>query len=155
MNDKTIAEKLFQELGPLLDPAAIVYDETEPLWAVVIDETTRIDVAYDDDAGQFVFALDLGEVPDQSAERVHALLLRFSGVWRETGGLHTALDGEGRALLMYRHPVQGLDVQRLQTLMGNLAVHRRMWADLIASSETEELDPDTAESAVPFTGIRV
>lgn len=155
MSDQATAEKLFQELGPLLDPAAIVHDADAVQWAVLIDETTRIDVGYDADANQLVFALDLGQVPDQSFERVYELLLRFSFVWRETGGLHGALDPEGHAVLMYKHTVLELDIQRLHALLVNLATHRRLWADLIARSEEAEFDPEHIEAPVPFGGIRV
>ena len=155
MGEKTTAEALFQELGPLLDPVAIIYDEKEPQWVVVIDENTRIDVGYDEGSDQFVFALDLGEVPERNTDRVYELLLRFSFLWRDTGGLHAALDGKSRALLIYRHTVQGLDVQRLQTLMGNLAAHCRTWADIIANSDTPDFDPDAVEASVPLTGLRV
>ncbi len=155
MSDKATAEKLFQELGPLLDPAAIVYDDAAAQWAVVIDDRTRIDVGFDETAGQFVFALDLGQVPDRSADTVHELLLRFSFLWRETGGLTAALDAEGRAVLMYRHAVQDLELQRLHTLLQNLVHHRRIWADLIARSETEAIDAAAAESPAPFGAIKV
>ena len=153
MSDKAIAEKLFQELGPLLDPEAIVYDETEPQWAVVVDENTQIAVGYDEEDGQFVFALDLGDVPDQSAERVHELLLRFSYVWRGTGGLYTALDPEGRAILMYKHAVQGLDVQTLQALLDGLYTHSQYWAELIADVGDGDVT-EGPENIAPFRIIR-
>jgi len=155
MSDKATAENLFRDLGPLLDPAAIVYDEAESRWAVVIDQTTRIDVGYGDGAEQLVFALDLGPVPDQTADQVHELLLRFSYVWRETGGLYGALDAEGRATLMYTCAVQGLDVQRLQTLLRNLLDHRRLWADLIARSETDAIAGAAIDGPAPFGAIKV
>ena len=155
VSDAAMAERLFEELGPLLDPAAIVYDETQSQWTVAIDEDTRIDVGYYEADDELIFALDLGEIPDESVERVHELLLRFSFVWRETGGLHAGLDGEGRPFLMYKHTLQQLDVQQLQTLMSNLAAHREMWAELIGRSATEDPDPDGGESPPPFTGVRV
>ena len=155
MGDKATAEQLFEELGPVLDPAAIVYDAAEVQWAVLIDQTVRIDVGYDADAGQFVFALDLGRIPDHGFDQVTELLLRFSYVWRETGGLHGALDPEGHAVLMYKHAVAGLDVQRLHALLANLATHQRMWADLIDRCEDEDFDTDSIDHLVPAGGIRV
>ena len=155
MTDKTVAERLFEELGPLLDPAAIVYDKAQLQWTVAIDEDTRIDVGYDEGDNDLIFALDLGEIPDESTERVHDLLLRFSFVWRETGGLYAALDAEGRAFLMYRHTLQQLDVQQLQTLMGNLETNRRTWAEFIVGSGMEDPDLDPSDGPSSFAGVRV
>ena len=155
MSGKARVERLFLELGPLLEPLAIAYDEDEAHWAVVIDETSQIDVVYDEGTECFVFALDLGAVPEEAAEPVHELLLRFSFVWRQTGGLHAALDGDGRAVLMYKHAVQGLDVQALQALLGNLHTHRQHWANLIADAGNDGVSSEAPETAAPFGSIRV
>ena len=56
---------------------------------------------------------------------------------------------------MYRHTLQQLDVQQLQTLMSNLATHRRIWAEFIGSSGTEDPDFDPSEGPSPFAGVRV
>ena len=154
MNTRAHAEKLFEELGPILEPLAIVYDADETHWAVVNDETSQIDVAYDEDSGCFIFALDLGTVPEEAAETVHELLLRFSFVWRQTGGVHASLDGDGHAVLMYKHAAQGLDVQTLQALLGGLYTHSQYWADLIADSGDVGISSEVQENAAPFGSIR-
>ena len=154
MDEKTIAERLFQELGPVLEPASIIYDAEAAQWAVVLEDGVQIDVGHDAESGLLVFALGLGGVPDSSAEQVHEMLLRFSFVWRETGGLHAALDADGKGVLMFKHPLEDLDLQRLQSLIQNLAAHRSLWAELIANSEKEGSAPDIENSA-PFGGVRV
>ncbi|MCG8691414.1 MAG: type III secretion system chaperone [Minwuiales bacterium] len=155
MSEESTTETLFRELGPLFDPAAVLHDEAQSTWAVVIDDETRIDVAHDAEDEQLVFTLDLGTVPEEAASRVHELLLRFSFVWQDTGGLHGALDAEGSAVLMYKHPVAGLDVRRLYALLGNLAQYRELWADLIDRAEADDID--AGDGAPPFSvdGLRV
>lgn len=157
MSNRAHAERLFEELGPLLEPVAIAYDEEEAHWAVIIDETSQIDIVYDEGAERFIFALDLGPVPEEAADVVHELLLRFSFVWRETGGLHAALDDEGHAVLMYKHAVQDLDVQTLQGLLGGLDTHRQCWAPLIADVDVGDDDDvvfETPETIAPLGSIR-
>lgn len=153
MSNMAHVERLFEELGPLLEPLAVAYDQEEAHWAVVIDETNQIDIVYDEDTECFVFALDLGAVPDETAESVHELLLRFSFVWRQTGGLHAALDGEGHAVLMYKHAVQGLDVQTLQALLDSLHTHSQYWAELIADVGDGDV-AEGPENTAPFGIIR-
>ena len=155
VSNREHAEKLFGELGPLLEPVAIVYDEEEAHWAVMIDGDQQIDVVYDEQVERFVFAMDLGAVPEESAETIHELLLRFSFVWRQTGGLHAALDDEGHAVLMYKHAVQGLDVQTLQGLLGGLHTHLEYWCDLIANTGSgEDFSEAPEEIAAPLGIIR-
>lgn len=154
MSGKEHAEKLFEELGPLLDPLAVAYDEDEAHWAVMIDEDHQIDIVYDDQVERFVFAIDLGAVPDEAAETVHELLLRFSFVWRQTGGLHAALDDEGHAILMYKHALQGLDVQTLQGLIGGLHAHHQYWATLVTDAGGGDDFSEAPEITAPLGSIR-
>lgn len=155
VSNREHAEKLFEELGPLLEPLAIAYDEEEAHWAVLIDEDQQIDVVYDEQVERFVFAIDLGPVPEEAAETVHELLLRFSFVWRRTGGVHTALDDEGHAILMYKHAVQGLDVQTLQGLLGGLHAHSEYWRDLIADTDGGDDFAEAPENVgAPLGSIR-
>lgn len=154
--DMATAERLFDELGPILDPIAVAHDADQALWSLLIDEDVSIDVAFDEQDGELVFALDLGEVAEETAADVYELLLRFSFVWRETGGLYAALDGEGHAVLMYRRSLQGLDVQRLQAMLSNLHDYRNLWsaliADIHADDDGEAVEP---EPLVPPGGLRV
>ena len=155
MSDKAVAERLFQEVGPVLEPASIIYDAETVQWAVVLDGGVQIDVGHDADSDQLVFALNLGDVPDSSAEQVHEMLLRFNFVWRQSGGLHAALDADGRGVLMFKYPVGGLDVPRLHSLLQNLAAHRSLWAELIAGSERETGGLEDMDDPAPFGGVRV
>ena len=154
MSNKAHAERLFNELGPLLEPLIITYDADEAHWVVVIDETNRIDIVYDEANERFVFALDLGDVPDEAAGTVHELLLRFSFVWDQTGGLHAALDDEGRAVLMYKHPARDLDVQTLQALLRGLHTHGQYWAGLIADAAGDDDLSEALEDVEPVGVIR-
>ena len=155
MSDYGSAIELMGDLGPLLDPDAIIFYPDQGMWSVVVDTETRVDLGYDDAARVLVFTLDLGPIPEAAAADVHKMLLRFGYLWRETGGIHAALDGEGHAALMYKRPLAGLDVQSLRSLIGNLAIQRRLWADLINAPPKD----DEIESAIgvrgPLGGIRV
>ena len=150
MSGKAVAERLFQELGPVLDPASIIYDAENAQWVVVLDDEVQIDVAYDAESGQLVFALNLGDVPDSSAAQVHEMLLRLSF----TGGLHAALDADGKGVLMFKHPLEHFDIQRLRSLLQNLAAHRSLWAELVVKSEREG-GPIDMDNPALFKGIRV
>jgi len=90
-----VTTNLLQEVGPLLDPLAISFDPEDGSWTVAIDEDTVIGIALDEASGMLVFLLELGTVEDVAAERAHEILLRFSYLWRDTGGIQAALDPAG------------------------------------------------------------
>ncbi len=153
MDDNAAVTKLLEEVGPLLDPAAISYAPDDQSWTVSIDAETLILLAFDEGGGALEFVTPLGAVPDASAERAHEILLRFSYLWRETGGLYAALDDNGDAALLYRRPLAGLDGTQLNNLLGNLAQQRAVWADVLRTppEDIESVVPDVP----PFGGIRV
>ena len=107
---------------------------------------------------QFVFLLDLGPIPAERQHKVYELLLRFSYLWRDSGGLHMAMNDAGNAVLMFKYPLLGLNVTRLHTLLGNLLNHARRWRELIQhppQTDEDETERPTAVDLPPFGGIRV
>jgi len=138
VDDIEATTKLLEEVGPLLDPLVIGFDPEDGSWTVTVDEETAIAIALDPASGMLVFILELGAVDDAVAERAHEILLRFSYLWRDTGGLQAALDDEGRPVLIYRRPLAGLDATRLRALLANLAEQRAPWRAVIAESPAVE-----------------
>jgi hypothetical protein len=155
MENDTTVNTLFAELGPLFDPAAILHDEETATWAVLLDEDTHIDISYDEESEQLVFALGLGPIPPEIADQIYELLLRFSFIWQENGGLHAGLDADGEAHLMFKYPLAGLDAQRLNNLLENLGQYCRIWADLIDRTEAGEIDPNEDLPPFPPDALRV
>ena len=138
MDNIEATTKLLQEVGPLLEPLAITFDPEDGSWNVAVDEDTVIGIALDEASGMLVFVLELGPVEDAAAERAHEILLRFSFLWRDTGGIQAALDDEGTPVLIYRRPLAGLDTPRLRALLANLAAQREPWMTVISTAPQSE-----------------
>lgn len=153
MDAKARAEALMAELGPVLEPEAIIFEPATMQWSIALDGGRTVDVAYDAAAEALVFALRLGAPPAEAADRAYELLLRFSFLWRETGGLYTALDGDGAAVLMLRRSLEGLDATGLHILLQRLGANQTLWADLVARARSPE--PEAAASPTPFPAIQV
>ncbi len=130
MSNLAVAEQLFAELGPILDPQSIVHFPESSSWSISVDADTQVTAALESGQNTLVFALDLGPLPEENLKEAYELLLRFGYIWQTNGGLSAAINAEGRGALIYKHPVTGLDVQRLQTLLRNLSVHRQKWSNL-------------------------
>ena len=141
------------ELGPVLEPDAIIFEPSSAQWSIALSGGTRVDAAYDAASETLVFALRLGAPPTEARERVYELLLRFSFLWRDTGGLYTALDGDGTAILMQRQSLEGLDATALGEILRRLVVNRAIWADFVARAQPSE--PESAAISVPFPGVQV
>lgn len=146
MDDIAATTELLKEVGPLLEPLAIGFDPEDGSWTVAVDEETSIAIALDQPSGMLVFILELGAIDDAAAERAHEILLRFSYLWRDTGGLQAALDDEGRPVLIYRRSLAGLDAPRLRALLANLAEQRALWGEVIAEGPVPET---SMEQGVP------
>jgi len=141
-----VTTRLLQDVGPLLDPLAISFDPEDGSWNVAVDEDTLIGIAFDDASASLVFLLELGMVDDAAAERAHEILLRFSYLWRDTGGIQAALDDEGTPVLIYRRPLAGLDAPKMTTLLRNLAAQREPWMTVISTPPQAD---EPAEEGVP------
>jgi len=141
-----VTTNLLQEVGPLLDPLAISFDPEDGSWTVAIDEDRVMGIALDEASGMRVFLLGLGTVEEVAAERAHEILLRFSYLWRDTGGIQAALDDEGTPVLIYRRPLAGLDAPKLNSLLANLAAQRGPWMTVITQAPASE---EHVEEGVP------
>lgn len=147
---------LMEELGPAFGPAVVVHDPSEPLWTVAFDDGACVTLALDTAmrAETVVLGLPLGAPPEAAAGRAHELLLRFNHLWRETGGAYASVDEAGEAFLLFRHPLDGLDVRGLHGLIAALVRNRALWAAML-----ERVAPDDPLDAAAFAaqagGIRV
>lgn len=147
-------QHLMQEVGPLLEPLEIRWFEEPSTWIVAFSEDTQVEVAFDDTMNRVVFSVDLGPARDDSGEDLYWLLLRVGYLWRENGGIRMAIDGEDHVAMLFEHPVDCLDIGRLQLFLKNLASQAEQWRELIASEPGKM--SETAMSAAtlaPWQGI--
>jgi len=160
MTDNTQIDALLKELGPLLQPEEILGQDEESRWLIAIDEETGIEVVHDAEQGRLVFHLHLGPVPEERELEIYRMMLVYSYLWMDTGGLRMSLDNEGGATLLYEHPVLDLDPTLLQTLLTNFADQGRIWRDLInhqpqAGVSGEEPGGSPPPEMPPSGGLRV
>lgn len=153
MDDYDDAIEIMGELGDLLEPDAIFFYPDQATWSVIVNNETTVDISYDPVARVLIFILDLGSIPEPVEAEIHKILLRFSYLWRETGGIHGAIDAEGRAALMYKRPLARLDTQSLRSLISNLAIQRGLWADLINAPPKQRKTDAPIGTGFPFGGI--
>jgi Tir chaperone protein (CesT) family len=144
--------ELLAELGRTYALEDVLFHEGEASWTIGFDAETRIGVAMDEAPEVLSFAVPLVPPPAARAAAVHRLLLRFSYLWRETGGLVAALDARGGPVMMFRCALAQLDPTALYGLLQGLAAQRRAWAVLV-TSDAEEFE--AKKDLMPLGGIRV
>ena len=96
-------------IGPLLVEAArpveldaVVQHGEAGAWGLAFGDGRIVEATFLADSGMLVFETDLGIPATRDTAALHRLLLGYSYLWRETGGLHISLAApESRAFLTY------------------------------------------------------
>lgn len=145
------ANKLFAQIGALAPVTAVVFNEKELSWIIQMGEDTEVLAAYDTRSGQVIFSTALGKPDSRNADRVNQLLLKFSYLWRDTGGFFGAIDERDAPVMMFRCALAGLQPNTLAGLLDALMQQRTAWSQLIARDE-QEID---TRAFMPVGGIRV
>lgn len=152
MSEIENANKLFAEIGSHAPVTSVVFNEKAISWIFRLEGDIDVTAAFEDTTGLISFAMPLGPVPGANAAEVHRLLLRFSFLWRETGGLFAALDETEAPVMLYRCSLANLDTGVLAALLNGLMRQRDAWSQIIAQ---DDAPVESIASFMPQGGIRV
>ena len=134
------------ELGPILDLAEVRQLEPDH-WVLFFDEQSAVHLEHLPDEGKAVLSAELGRALPGAEAATYQLLLQVNTLWRETGGLHMALDaGDGELTQVYDIALVGLDRDALARRVRNFATAAHGWREVIAtqatSSDSSAAPPD-------------
>jgi hypothetical protein len=131
-----VMRPLMSEIGPLLELAEVVEFAEQSLWVLVFDDGTWVEVELDAQQQRVLFTNEAGELPADRAEAVCRTLLAASLLWRQTGGLHYALDGH-TVVQMLELPLAQLDLSTMATVLRNLQAGAQRWRAILAAPAAE------------------
>jgi len=136
-------QMLMQELGPHTPIVDAVVQHGEKTWAVQFDDESIVLVEWDGEPERLIFSTDLGDAAEERRIEVYQLLLSYNLLWRESGGLKTALGGpDGGAMLLYEWRSEQATLMEMQTALDNFNRIAAMWRNYIANGAgMEEVFP--------------
>ncbi len=132
---------LLVEAARLADLGAVVQHGEAGQWDLAFDDERLVEATLLADSGLLVLETDLGIPATRDAAALYRLLLEYSYLWRETGGLHIALaPPESRAFLTYGVPAEGTDATLLAHVLGNFHAAATAWAQRLAQPDPQDSD---------------
>ncbi|MEJ1157311.1 type III secretion system chaperone [Prosthecomicrobium sp. N25] len=134
MADVETLTRVLAEAGARDDAIAGVLRTAANAWLVRFEDVD-VEIEYDSAGDRLVFASVIGPVPQQKREEILEALLAYSFLARETGGVHMAMTAPGgEAVQMAAVPGEGAGVDRLVTVVTNMAENTRIWRAMFASA---------------------
>lgn len=129
-------QQFVEQLGPASDDVASIAQTGDRSWAVAYDETTIVALEFVPDRNVLVMTIDLGTPTDESRTNVYAAMLSFNALWRETGGVKTAL-ADGELFQLYDLSTTGLTLGDLRNVLGNFVEKARVFRRFVAGEMTK------------------
>jgi hypothetical protein len=132
MSTPTHIQELLREIGPLL-PAIheIRQSEDELSWAIALENGGTIVVDIEDEGERMILRSEIGTAAEDDAA-LSTMLLRFNGLWQQTGGICLGLDEE---VVVMCHDVSanGIDTPTLCAILAGFAEKSEGWRRLLAN----------------------
>lgn len=130
-------QALMRDVGPQAGLLEVTEFAEHDAWTLVVDDATVLFVDHDDTDGRLMLSAEVGEPAEAGRPGLHELLLRYNDAWRETGGGRMSLDPAGVVVLRFELPVQGLELARLQGVIGTFVEVLRGWREIVANAGGE------------------
>lgn len=135
-------QALMKELGPQVNNVDAVVQNGDSTWAVQFDDGAVVFLEWDDQPSRLVLSAELGKIAEARQLEVLRLLLSYNLLWRDTGGVKTALGGpEGAAMLLYECSADSLTLAVLQTVLENFCNSAQIWRRYIEQGPAEDGPP--------------
>lgn len=116
---------------------------SDDTWQVDYEDSPSIVIRLDEAAGRLALQSVLGQVPTARKLAVYEALLVYSVLWRETGGVRGALNGEGEAMLLVDLILASVSESLLHRALDNFSVKARYFAVHVAAGAPAD-DADTS-----------
>jgi len=129
-------QEFLEQLGPACDDVASIAQIGDRTWAVAYDENTIVALEFIPNRSVIVLTLDLGKPADDRRIEVYGAMLNFNALWRETGGVKTAMI-DGELFQHYDLAVADLTLGDLRNVLGNFVEKARVFRRFVAGEITK------------------
>lgn len=135
-NADAVGESLAQS-APRVERIIAVIEAGEGAWTVAFEDDIACLVECVGDPACIALSIDLGKPPGHRTAEVHAAVLSYNLLWRETGGARIGLAGDERELVLMREfAASDVDDDMLLPAVTRLADVGGWWAGFVASETT-------------------
>jgi hypothetical protein len=135
---------LMAQVGPVLELQQVTEFAEDRTWCLVFDESTGIDVDYDERGDRLVLTANVAAVEAPAQAKSYEALLRYNYLWSEHGGVRAALDGApGKVVFMIETPVSGLEISKLCNILQGFRAVVEGWRGVLASIASGGTASDT------------
>jgi len=144
---------LMARVGPLLDLHQITAFPEDLSWALFFDESTRLDVDYDEARSRAVVEGVVGAVEEHARLRVHTMLLQYNYLWRQHGGVRAALEGAPGDLVLLLDLPPNVDLPTLCGILQNFRNVVEEWRRAVANANSDGGSTAGADPSAGFLRI--
>ena len=124
---------LMAELGPILELRGILEVNDMDRWVLDLDGEHAVVVEYRPSDDRLFFTGEIGIPVPEVRTVIYELLLAYNAMWRDTGGIRMAVNGEDGAVVQIADmAATDLDVPALGTVVENFIGKMVEWTDIIA-----------------------
>jgi hypothetical protein len=139
MNSLEAMQSLMKSLGPQTPSIDAVVQNEDRTWAVQFDDASVAFLEWDDQPPRLVITADLGKIEEGRQLEVMRTLLSYNLLWRDTGGVKSAMGGpDGGAMLLYEWHAGEPVLSELQTVLQNFQGIAGAWRRYVESGGTVE-----------------
>ena len=140
-HDRAPLHLMMEEIGPLLDLAAVAELEGGLAWELAVDEETVVGAEYDEEEDRLVLSAAIAQPPEEERLALYELFLVYNGQWDLTGGLRMSLEAPGGAVVQSLElALSEIDLARLATILQNFLDIRKGWLEILAEAGDHEPD---------------
>lgn len=147
-------QALMRDIGPQSGLLEVTEFAEHDTWTLVVDEATVLFADYDNTGPRLMLSAEAGVPADAGRLGLYELLLKYNDAWRETGGGRMALDPAGTVVQRFELPVQGLELPRLQAVIGAFVDVLHGWREIVAKAGGDETPSASASAMMPGGMIR-
>lgn len=143
-------DRLMAEVGPLDDTIITCVKTPDGAYAIRFDDADVL-AEWDDRRKRLVLSAEIGTPSPVRTPHVHATLLSYNLLWRETGGLSMAMTGrQGAVVQMVDLAGPEIEARNVATIAVNLAERTRIWRAYFESEagEAEAPAPDALDNVI-------
>jgi hypothetical protein len=138
---------LMNEVGPSTPYIDVVMQNNEDTWAIGLANESIITLEWVDDPSRLILSAKIGCPDAEKQVEAYRMLLIYNRLWRENGGVTTALSGEeNNVTLLYELNAENLNLGSLRTVLLNFAVLVGDWHTYLAGDLTYNLPVPTANA---------
>lgn len=128
--DVDIIEDCLQRAAALSTVWAVVREQDEDAWIVVLEDESLLDVEYDAESGRLMLRTELGQINQADTRAVfNDLLVRCASAFELP---RIGMGPEHRYELLASWPIDPMQIDGLTALLNRVTTQARAWRDIVA-----------------------